>query len=603
MYRKTISCAAALATALASLAVVLSPARIASAAAEGVVTLTPTSGTGSTNFNMALPAGASCSGSGTSGYRWETFIVTRTVDVSTLTFLDGPSAVGGSFTSSLTNTAGDIVKQKFPSASPVGLISGVPQMNFSSLIGSGITAGEYKVGIACVNLGASTPGSVEGGHYWERVITVSDASTMAWQSGYKPAAPVLGTVTAGDQQLTIAFTQATADPAVNAYTVSYTPSGGSATTRSLTAGEISALTITLTGLTNATSYSVTLTSTNTTFTSNASTAATGTPAPPAPTSVTATPAVGAVTVGWVAPSSIDTPTGYTINWTCSASCTTASGSTTSAAGTTSKSVTSLETGKSYTFTVTANYSGYNGPASGSQTAVPQSSQLVYQDVTVVRPTGALIITQRCGVNGLLPAVSADTTLGFPALTQLAASSDQTGTAPTDSNGNADSNFGDYPSPTSPTYPTTCGVNMGTATLVGSGTNAGNYYYATGYLNQLAVADTRSTDSGWSISGTMGAFTITGTSTTFSGDALGWQPIITSDSASYSTGGSTYDQTVTAGATIAPFASSGLTATKALASAAAGAGLGLARIDARLKLLVPVSAPAGTYKGTLTFTII
>lgn len=601
MFRRTISCAAAVAAALASMAVVLSPAPIASAAAKGEVTLNPTSGTATTNFNMTLPAGAACSGSGASNYRWETFIVTRTVDVSTLTFLDGPSTVAGSFTSSLTDINGNIVKQKPPASSPVGLISGVPQMNFSSLVGSGITAGEYKVGIACVFLGGSTPGGVEGGNYWERVITVSNASTMAWQSGFKPAAPVLGSVTAGDKQLTIPFTQATADPAVNAYTVSFTPSGGSASTRSLTSGEISALTITLTGLTNATSYSITLTSTNTTFTSDASTAATGTPNPPAPTSVTATPAVGAVSVGWVAPASIDTPTGYTINWTCSASCTTPSGSTSSA--TSPKSVPGLESGKSYTFTVTANYTGYNGPASGSQTAVPQSSQLVYQDVTVVRPTGALVITQRCDVNGLLPAVSADTTLGFPALSEQAAATNQTGTAPTNSSGSADPNFADYPNPASPTYPTTCGVNMGTATLVKDGPNAGNYYYATGWLDQLTIADTRSTDAGWGIVGTMGAFTITGTSTTFSGDALGWQPIVTSDSASYSTGGSTYDQTVTAGATIAPFAVSGLTAGKTLASAAPNFGLGLARVDARLKLLVPVSAPAGTYTGTLTFTVI
>jgi hypothetical protein len=425
---------------------------------------------------------------------------------------------------------------------------------------------------------------------------------MAWQAGYKPDAPVLGSVTAGDQQLSIPFTQATADPAVNAYTVSYTPSGGSATTRSLTAGEISALTITLTGLSNTTSYSVTLTSTNTTFTSNASTAVSGTPNAPASTGIGATPGVGKVTVSWTAPASTDTPTGYTINWTCSASCSTASGSTTSA--TSPKEVTGLQSGKSYTFTVTANYSGYNGPASASASAVPQSSQLVYQDITVVRPTGALVITQRCGVYGALPQVAADSTLGFPLLTALSASTDQVGTAPEDQNGNADSQFGNYPNPDTPTYPTTCGVNMGTATLVESGSNAGNYYYATGRLNQLSIADTRDTDSGWSISGTMSTFTVTGGGTSsFSGDALGWQPIVTSDSASYNNGSGTYDQTVTAGATIDPFATSGLTSTKSLASAAAGAGLGLARVDARFKLLVPVSAPAGTYEGTLTFTII
>jgi hypothetical protein len=33
------------------------------------------------------------------------------------------------------------------------------------------------------------------------------------------------------------------------------------------------------------------------------------------------------------------------------------------------------------------------------------------------------------------------------------------------------------------------------------------------------------------------------------------------------------------------------------------GLGIAKIDARLKLLIPVSADAGTYSGVLTFTVI
>ena len=42
-------------------------------------------------------------------------------------------------------------------------------------------------------------------------------------------------------------------------------------------------------------------------------------------------------------------------------------STTSA--TSPKEVTGLESGKNYTFTVTANYSGYNGPTSASASAV------------------------------------------------------------------------------------------------------------------------------------------------------------------------------------------------------------------------------------------
>ena len=87
---------------------------------------------------------------------------------------------------------------------------------------------------------------------------------------------------------------------------------------------------------------------------------------------------------------------------------------------------------------------------------------------------------------------------------------------------------------------------------------------------------------------------------FSGNYLGWSPVVTDTSDVTSAG---YDQTVTAGATVLPDTATGLATPKALSSAAAGAGLGIASFDARLKLLIPVSARAGTYNGTLTFTVV
>jgi hypothetical protein len=43
--------------------------------------------------------------------------------------------------------------------------------------------------------------------------------------------------------------------------------------------------------------------------------------------------------------------------------------------------------------------------------------------------------------------------------------------------------------------------------------------------------------------------------------------------------------------------------KTLASAAAGNGVGIAVLDARIKLLIPVSANADTYTGILTLSSI
>ena len=91
------------------------------------------------------------------------------------------------------------------------------------------------------------------------------------------------------------------------------------------------------------------------------------------------------------------------------------------------------------------------------TATALGAQVIEQQITVVRPAGALVLTQRCGVFGALPAEAASA--AFPvALTAAAASLDTVGTAPT-FNGSADPLFADYPYPLPANYPTRCGVDM------------------------------------------------------------------------------------------------------------------------------------------------
>src|SRR5262245_27261161 len=63
----------------------------------GAVTLTPSSGTSTTSFTMVPPAGASCSGSGVFGYRWQTYIIDATLDASSLVYDFGPTVPAGHF--------------------------------------------------------------------------------------------------------------------------------------------------------------------------------------------------------------------------------------------------------------------------------------------------------------------------------------------------------------------------------------------------------------------------------------------------------------------------------------------------------------------------
>ena len=114
---------------------------------------------------MQLPSGAHCQGSGASGYRWESFIVSASVDPATLTWADGPNAVAGALVSRLYSTIGDPVSTKQPGSSPLGLISNIPQTSLGDSLGS-LPVGDYKIGIACQLSGATQ-------EFWVANITVT----------------------------------------------------------------------------------------------------------------------------------------------------------------------------------------------------------------------------------------------------------------------------------------------------------------------------------------------------------------------------------------------------------------------------------------------
>ena len=156
---------------------VLNSDRLASAATGflgPVQLLSPTgasiSGGGSgTEFSMTPPVGASCEGSGAGvpAYRWQTYMVSASVDVATLAYAAGPKPVAGAFVSPLFDSVSvSPVINKNPAASPLGLIQGIPVLSFAAFAPAGtVPAGVYKLGFACTKAGVTDS-------YWTSQITV-----------------------------------------------------------------------------------------------------------------------------------------------------------------------------------------------------------------------------------------------------------------------------------------------------------------------------------------------------------------------------------------------------------------------------------------------
>lgn len=580
------------------------------------------SGDSATNWTLRLPSGASCAGDNSEGFRVQGFLVSQAVDLSTLAFNSfGPTPYTvGSATNTrvpLFDTTGTpYFAFPAPAASPggPGAVINIPDFNYTQQAPGDIPAGVYKLGLACVNGGAIQ-------EYWDTLVTVSTPgggpAQFNWAQGAVAAAPVLDSVTAGNGTLTANFTPGVSDPAATSFTATASGPGGPFTAT----GGSSPLTIT--GLANGSSYSVTVTATNTVGTSAPSNAISGTPQAGPRTNVTGVsvtpgaPGSGNATVNWTAPGANTppaTPTGYQVVVTGP----TASTQTVAHPGT-SLALTGLAAG-SYSVTVTAQYA--TAPTTGT---VPASTpvafninpaQVLLQDIDVNRPVGALVLTQVCGAHGALPQVNAGTFTGFPdtLLAEFAVDSSTVvapttgGTAPTVTGGGGDPFRGEYPYPTdentgvaNPNYPTHCGVDLGVARFVTRGAGAGQFFAARGILNQVTVVDTRDDDAGWTITGQMSDFVANGTDT-FSGSQLGWVPRMTEDTPAFQDAtGASYNQTVAAGSPVAPNTQGGLGNGEPLATALANQGLGTAILDARLLLLIPVTADAGDYTGVLTLT--
>ncbi len=258
--------------------------------------------------------------------------------------------------------------------------------------------------------------------------------------------------------------------------------------------------------------------------------------------------------------------------------------------------------------VTVRADADNGGAGGWVYNVDASRGGLVQTFIFERPAGALILTQRCGVhNDIPPTAAVQDFPGFPFdLPAVPGTTDQVGRAPdidlTSETIEPDPLFDQYPD--AGTNPSRCGVDLGVGDVILDGPLAGRYFAASGIMNEITVLDNRAIDAGWSVTGSVSDFT--SPSDAFDGSHLGWTPIVSADSDPTSADG--YDQLVTAGPEILPgtgvdigqgLASGG---GRVLASALPGQGLGMAVLDARVRLLAPVGIDAGIYEAVMTITV-
>jgi len=190
----------------------------------------------------------------------------------------------------------------------------------------------------------------------------ASAASAAVTPRTTPGAPTGVSAVPGNTQASVSWTAPVSNggSAVTAYTVTAAPGGRTATTTSATSA-------TVTGLTNGTAYTFTVTATNgagTSIASSPSSAVTPRTVPGAPTSVTAAAGNTQAAVSWTAPASNggSAITGYTVT-------AAPGGLTATTTGATSATVTGLTNGTAYTFTVTAANVAGTSPVSVASAAV------------------------------------------------------------------------------------------------------------------------------------------------------------------------------------------------------------------------------------------
>ena len=624
------------------------PAAFANGSLQGAATIKTAGGAANlqsadsnTTFTLRLPGGAACPGDSNVDpfYHWAGYFVSGAIDPATLQFnSQGPtgptSGTYATFKQPLrTSSGGAAVIARNTAGStppdPSGPIVNIDDMSFATLADDAVPSGVYNIGIACY---AGPASATQMSNFWNVQITVTDnangtGTAFAWQNGTVPAAPTItataATTNTTTGQMSVAITNSAANPSITSCKVyvSTTAAQANPIAGSPFTDTNCVTPYVVTGLAYGQQYFTKVSAVNAVGEGPQSTEANGTPVRPAVASLGAVPSPNQVALDWADQALKDSAETYTIDICtlpatspCGANSaghqgTAGSPSTTSA--TSDKTVTGLVAGQLYTFTVS--YGNYGTSLTSSIQSTPLSNSILLQDITVGRPNGALVLTQVCGKWDQMAAETEQ--FGYPTGLPLSAAS-TTGTAPTtgaSAGGPADGTFGQYPYPensdgtANATYPTHCGITLGNAHLIArpgaTGTDgAGQFFAANGRLNQVTVVDTRDTDQGWSVNFAMSDLSNASTSTAISGNELGWTAQRTQTAAFNDGYGVQYSQAVSlvnGAMTPNTQGAAGAGTAHSVISAASGHGLGIATLDARIKLLIPINARNGNYAGTLT----
>jgi len=628
-----------------------SPHLGAGSAPAGASTPNPASGNSDTSFALNFTPDQTCPlDSSAEGGNWSSFITPATTDVTQLPFTAGiPS--GSGFTNNLFSSTGSQVKNLQVSAAPNRIISNVPTFKISGngSFGPGtIAPGAYKVGVACFDTTDTQP-RYPIKFYSKTITLTADAATggssqLDYALGAQASPPTLTAANSGSTTCQAVFTPGTDDPADTSFTATAHPASGPDITQTGSASPI-----TISGLTNNTAYTVSVTASNGVGGPSASSNTLScTPVAGARNNVQSltagAPVPGAthVVVSWNAPAAntpAALPVSYDLNW--SGPQTGTTNVLYGTGGPYSFDVTGLTSTGIYTFTVVTNYADAplhgSAPAPSVQASISPSS-IVNQQIDVVRPVGALVLTQVCGSHAAVAGVPAGKP-GFPTGTTATSANNSsavgapavinagdtpgTGYTPKASKNakgavtGADPNAPGYPYPTNPdgtvvsglVYPSWCGLHLNNAKFVTTGPGSGQYFSTSGVMNQVTIVDTRDSGSNpgvqdWSATGIVGQFS-DGVGDTFTSKTLGWAPQVSSMTGPFDNGnGTVYTPNPVAGAAVDPgFGAAptpGLSTSRTLATAVNG--LGVTVIDARVDLLIPVTADAALYEATMTLSV-
>ncbi|MCF1432628.1 hemagglutinin [Agrobacterium vitis] len=338
----------------ASSVAIATPASHGTASASGTsITYTPTAGySGSDSFTYTATNAAGTSSPAT-------VTITVTAPAFTLSPASGTltaATVGTAYTETVTASGG------------------------TSPYTYAVTSGTLPAGMSLNTSTGAISGTPMTAANTSFTITATDANSATGSASYSlavaadvPGAPTIGTASAGDSQATVSFTAPASDggASITSYTVTASPGGATASG--------SASPITVTGLTNGTAYTFTVTATNSAGTGTASVASNSV----TPSAVLQAPVANAVSETVAANSSANV---ITLNMTGGTASSVAVASVASH-GTASASGTSI------TYTPTAGYSGSDSFTYTATNATGTSSPATVT-ITVTAPT--LVLSPSAG---------------------------------------------------------------------------------------------------------------------------------------------------------------------------------------------------------------